>query len=140
MILFESVRQKVITMFKTAHDANYPDTLVNYPNFVVVDLEHQKDPFVSVHLTINEETKQLALGEKELYIVGMLSISYYFLEGKGLSGSYSYVDMLNTAIGLENSDGITYNITKPTNIKTFKGWEGVLSNISFRVPLGADCS
>ncbi len=140
MISFEYVRQKIIAMFKTAHDANYPSTLVNYPNFIVVDLDHQKDPFASVHLSIERQTKQLALGVKELHVIGMLSVSYYFLEGKGLSGAYSYVDMLNTAIGLKNVDGIVYSMADPVNIKTFPGWEGLLSNISFQVPMGADCS
>lgn len=134
----EEVRQSVMTTFKTAHQANYPTTLVNYPNLVVVDLEHQKDPFVSLRLSLSD-TSRTAIGEEEIYVNGTLEVYFYYREGTGTAHAANYTDMLNTTISMNIFDSLGYREVKPINIKSFPGWEGCLNSIEFDLVAGPTC-
>jgi len=57
MISLEEIRQVVTQEFKTAHDLAYPNILVNYPNFLVVDIEHQVQPFVNINIDFGETSR-----------------------------------------------------------------------------------
>ena len=128
----EEVRQVVIGAFKTAHGVSYSTTLVNYPNFVVVDIENQVDPFVSVELDLRK-VERSSIGEKDTWIEGTVSAIFYFREGKGSSGSLEYTDMLNNSIAMETINNIYYDVIRPLNVVTFPGWKGVMNDIKFKV-------
>jgi len=134
MISLEEVRQTVIGAFQTIHEA-HSSLLVNYPNFVVVDIEHQKDPFISVELDL-KDISQAAIGERELLIPGILRVYFYYRDGQGSSGSYSYTDMLNTYLGMTQIDAIWYHAAKPMTVKTFPGWLGTMNTLRFDVVKG----
>ncbi len=127
----EIIRQKVIAAFKTIHEANYPSTLCNYPNFTVVDFEHQIEPYVTVEIDINPG-KQLEIGSTDTFPTGLLSVYFYYPAGKGLSGACSYTDMLMTEMGLNNLNGIQYGPVSPVPVN-FQGWPGKLNMIKFNV-------
>jgi len=139
MISLEEVRQSVVAAFKDVHDTHYSSTLVNYPNFTVVDLEHQTDPFVNVELDFTN-TEQAALGEKEIYVHGILYVTFYFRDGSGMSGAYSYTDMLNQYLGMSVFNSIGYQAAKVINIQTFPGWQGSMNQIPFDIVTEANCS
>lgn len=138
MISLEEVRQAVIGNFQTVHEAQYPTTLAEYPNFSVVDIEHQKEPFVKVELDL-KDIEQAAIGERELLVPGVLRVYFYYREGQGMSGAYSYTDALNTYLGMTQIGAIWYHAAKPMNIKTFPGWEGCLNTIKFDVVKNLVC-
>ena len=127
----EEVRQVVIGAFKTAHGVSYSTTLVNYPNFVVVDLERQEDPFVSLELSIKPE--RAAVGEMDTWIEGTVSVIYYFREGQGSSGAYEYTDMLNNSLAMETINDVYYDVIQPFNVVSFPGWKGVMNEMKFKV-------
>lgn len=135
MISLEEVRQTVIGSFKTVHEAHYPSMLVNYPNFVVVDIEHQKNPFISVELDL-KDVEQSAIGERDLLVPGTLRVYFYYRVGQGMSGAYSYTDTLNNYIGMSQIGAIWYHAAKPMTVKTFPGWEGCMNTIKFDVVKG----
>lgn len=132
MIQLEDVRQSVITTFKSYHDAINPTVLVNYPNYTVVDIERQKDPFVNVELDLND-TPRAALGEKEILVRGVLHVYYYFRDGSGMAGAYEYADSLNQYISMSLVDSVQYEEVKGYDIQTFPGWKGRLNSIKFNI-------
>lgn len=134
----ETVRQTVIAAFKAVHEANYSSTPVNYPNYVVVDLEHQALPFVSVEFSI-DESDRAALGERDIFVQGTLRVYYYFRDGGGLDGAYSYTDMLNEYLGMTQADSISYRAVQTLNISSFPGWQGVMNAIKFDVVAVPSC-
>ena len=138
MISLEEVRQVVVGAFQTFQNANYPSMLVNYPNFVVVDLEHQELPFISLDIEFNE-TAQAALGEQEIFVRGRLNIYYYYRTGGGVSGSYSYTDALNSNLGMSMIDGVRYEATQVVNVVSFPGWKGCMNTIPFVIVEGVVC-
>lgn len=132
MTSIEEVRQEVISAFKTVHDAHYSATLVNYPNIVVVDIEHQTAPFVSVELDLTKITKA-ALGEKELLVPGMLFVYFYYRIGTGMAGAYNYTDMLNTYLGQEQVGALYFHEAVPVEVQSFPGWKGLMHTMRFDV-------
>ncbi len=138
MLSLEEVRQVVMTTFKSVHDVYYPTMLVNYPNFVVVDLEHQIDPFITVELDF-DKTPQAALGEKEINVHGTLIVYFYYRIGTGMSGAYDYTDTLNEYLGMSLIDSIKYQAVSVNNIVSFPGWEGVMNSVVFDVVKGLEC-
>ena len=138
MISLEDVRQEVIGAIQSFQETHYPTMKVNYPNFTVVDIEHQKDPFIKVELDF-KDIEQAAIGERELLVPGILRVYFYYREGQGMSGAYSYTDALNTYLGMTQVGAIWYHVAKPMNIKTFPGWEGCLNTIKFDVVKGLVC-
>jgi len=128
----EDVRQEVIGAFKGVHDAHYPATKVNYPNFVVVDLEHQVDPFVSVALDLSLASRA-AIGDNEMIVPGLLLVYYYFREGTGSAGSFGYTDMLNQYLCMQQIGSIAYGAAKPMSIRSFPVWDGLLNYIKFDI-------
>jgi len=138
MISLEEVRQAVIGNIQSVHETHYPTTKANYPNFSVVDLEHQKDPFIKVELDL-KDVEQAAIGERELSVPGILRVYFYYREGQGMSGAYSYTDMLNTYLGMSQIDAVWYHAAKPMIIKTFPGWEGCMNTIKFEVVKSLVC-
>jgi len=131
MIDLEEVRQTVVAAFKTAHEVSYSATLVNYPNFVVVDLERQVEPFVSLELDIKAERS--SIGEKILWVEGTLSPIFYYRDGKGYSGAVEYTDMLISSLSMKTIDNVYYDVVMPLNIITFPGWKGLMNNIKFKI-------
>jgi hypothetical protein len=139
MISLDEVRQEVVAAFKQVHDANYPTTLVNYPNLIVVDIENQVDPFVSVDLDLSE-TERSAVGEKELLVPGNLNVIFYYRENTGTTSSWQYADMLNTNLGMSQVGALQFHPVKPMNIKTFDGWDGLMCTVRFDVVKELSCS
>ncbi len=138
MISVEEVRQEIISVFKTAHDIAYPSILVNYPNYLVVDLEHQEDPFVSVGLDLNE-TPVAALGEREILVNGTLILYYYYREGSGVAGAFSYTDFINSELGMRLENAIQYHAVKSLGIQSFPGWGGRMNSLPFDVVRSIAC-
>ncbi len=132
MISLDDVREETLTVFKAVHDAYHPTVLVNYPNFVVVDIENQEDPFVSVELSMVNSV-QAAMGEREILVPGTLTATYYFREGKGLSSAYVYTDTLNNYIGMTQVGALYFHAVQPMDVQTFPGWKGVMNSIRFDV-------
>lgn len=132
MTALNDVRSAVISAFKTVHDAHAPTVKVNYPNLVVVDIEHQTDPFVTLSLDTQGITRA-ALGETELLVPGFLFVYYYFLENTGTASAYSYTDMLNTYLCMRQVGSIAYGPARPIMIETFPGWKGFMNSIKFDV-------
>ncbi len=137
MISLEDVRSSAMVAFKSVHEPNYPTMLVNYPNFVVVDLERQKDPFVSVEIMF-DRTPRASLGARDILVEGTLNVYYYFREGHGLSGAYSYTDILNEYLGMSLIDGLQYRAVQTLNVQTFPGWRGVMNSITFDAGQGSE--
>ena len=132
LTLLEDVRASVLGAFQTAHAVGYAATKVNYPNLVVVDLEHQRDPFVSVELDLSKVEKA-ALGDTELLVPGVLQVYFYYREGTGTSGAFSYTDSLNTNLCMQQHGAIYYHVVKPMPVTTFPAWVGLLNYIKFDV-------
>jgi len=130
LTLLEDVRQAVISAFQTAHAVSYSATKVNYPNLVVVDLEHQVAPFVSVELDLSKVTRA-ALADTELLVPGVLQVYFYYREGTGTSGALRYTDSLNTNLCMRQHGAIYYHAVKPMPVTTFPAWVGLLNYIKF---------
>ncbi len=138
MISIEEVRQEVTAAFKAIHDANYPTILVNYPNFVVVDIERQEDPFVSLELDLSQ-LERSAIGERELLIPGVLHVNHYFREGTGTSSTTLYTTMLNEYLGMTQVGALQFQVARPISIQTFPGWLGTMNSIGFDVVPSLSC-
>lgn len=136
--LLNDVRQEVITAFTDAHQAHYPTTKVNYPNLMIVDIEHQVDPFVSVELDTSR-LEQAALGENELLVPGILYIYFYFQKGTGTAHAYDYTDMLNQYLGMQHIGAIYYEAVRPISIETFPGWIGFMNVVRFQISKETVC-
>ena len=106
--------------------------LVNYPNILVVDIEHQLDPFVSVDLEFRD-TSRAAMGEREIYGHGALIVYYYFQDNTGTAGATQYADFLNANIAMQEVGSIAYQAVKCVDIRTFPGWVGKMNTIVFDV-------
>lgn len=132
MISIEEVRQVVIAEFKRVHELAYSATAVNYPNFRVVDIEHQRDPFVDVAVLF-ESTAQAALGEAEIFVMGRLVPIFYYQEGRGGQGYLDYTDMLNTELAMETLNGVHYHAVHPVPVHTYPGWLSCANNLIFEV-------
>lgn len=132
MTLLNEVRHEVISAFQGVHEAHYPDIKVNYPNLNIVDIEHQKDPFVTIVLDLSA-SQRAALGETELLVPGYLFVYYFFLKNTGTSGAYGYVDMLNTYIGMQQIGPITYDAVQPTSVESTPGWNEMMCAIRFDI-------
>jgi len=130
--LLEDVRKSVMTAFQTAHAVSYSTTKVNYPNLMIVDIEHQRDPFVTLHLDLSK-VERAAMGDSELLVPGALSVYFYFREGTGTSAAMTYTDMLNSRLGMKHIGHVYYHVVKPIDVITFPGWVGVLNYIKFDV-------
>ena len=130
MISLDDIRATIVSEFKSVHEANYPDMLVNYPNFVVVDTDVQLDPFVSVGVYF-DHVDQAVLGDSELDVTGRLAVSYYFRQGTGTQGAYKYTDMLNANLVVRKIGSLWVSPVKPFNISTYPGWNGVLNSMRF---------
>ena len=132
MISLEEVRQVVTREFKLAHEAAYPTMLVNYPNFLVVDIEHQVDPFINISIDFGD-TSRAAMGEREIMGQGTLVVIFYYKEGGGTSGAYSYTDFLNTALSMQELNSLYYSAASTIPIQTFPGWKGIMNRLAFEV-------
>ncbi len=138
MILVEEVRQEIISTFKAAQDTAYPSMLVNYPNYLVVDLEHQEEPFVTVGLDL-VETPVAALGEREILVKGTLILYYYYREGTGVSSAFTYTDFINAELGMKLVNAIQYHAVKSNTFQAYPGWGGRMTVLSFDVVSSVSC-
>jgi len=138
MISLEEVRQSIISTFKGIHDAGYSSTLVNYPNYVVVDLEHQRDPFVSVELETAKIDKG-GVGEREIFVRGILRVYYYYRDGTGVANAYTYTDYLNNYLSMTLVGAIQYEAIDVLNVVSFPGWKGCMNSVPFSVVKGLNC-
>lgn len=138
MISLEEVRQTAIGHFNTAHNVSYAGTLVNYPNLVVVDLEHQVVPFVSVEINFRN-TSQSELGQKEILAQGELVAYFYVRDGEGSAAGLRYADELNELLGMELKGEIYYQAASVLDVVTFPGWKGKMIAFKFDVVRGVDC-
>jgi hypothetical protein len=132
LTLLEDVRQSVIGAFQTAHAVSYSATKVNYPNLVVVDLEHQAAPFVSVELDLSAVTKA-ALGDSELLVPGVLQVYFYYRQGTGTLDAFKYTDSMNANLCMRQIGSVYYHAVKPIPVTTFPAWVGMLNYIKFDV-------
>lgn len=138
MISIEEVRQESLIAFKAVHDANFPSTLVNYPNHVVVDIEKQSDPFVSVSLDLTG-MERAAIGEREILVPGSLNVYFYYRTGTGTSDAYTYSDMLNQYLGMTQVGALQFRAVQLITVQTFPEWEGLLNTIRFDVVKALAC-
>ena len=122
MTSLDEIRQAVVAAFKAVHEAYYPTTPVNYPGWAVVDVERQTEPFVSLELDLTG-IDQAALGETELRVPAAIMVYFHYREGKGMSGSLLYTDMLNAYLGQTQVGSIRYQVAKPIQVSLLKGWE-----------------
>lgn len=130
--MFEDLRQKLITAYKTAHDVSYAGLPVNYPNRTVVDPEGRSDPFVVFGVVLTKN-KQLEMGARNLRITGELLVTYHYRPGSGSSGSTNFSDFLMYTFGLRTITGITFREVSPYNSAGQEGWEGTLNVIPFTI-------
>lgn len=128
----------MVSTFKAAHEVSFSGTLVNYPNYVVVDLEHQRVPFVSIEIELTD-TSMSALGEREITAQGVLRVYYYYREGTGMSGAFSYTDVLNDQLGMTWLAGVYYQAANVLDVVSFPGWVGKLLEFKFDVVDGVEC-
>ncbi len=139
MISFEEVRQVGIAAYNDVHVVSFPTIPVNYPDRIVVDLEHQVDPFVSVELEFNPAS-QTALGERELFVSGFLRLYHYTKDGTGTSASLVYVDDVNEELALKNINNVWFGAPDILDVVSFPGWKGKLVGLEFKVSDGVSCS
>lgn len=132
MISIEEVRQVVIAEFQRVHNLAYSATAVNYPNRRVVDIEHQRLPFVDVAILF-DKAAQAAIGEEEIFVAGRLTPIFYYQEGRGGQGYLSYTDMLNQELGTEVLNSVHYHVARPITVITYPGWVGCANDIKFEV-------
>jgi len=126
----ELVRQAVTQDFKAFHETYFPDLLVNYENYVVVDIEHQTEPFVSLELKFDPSFS--GLGMQDIDISGEMYAVYYYQQGKGGQGKLEYTDQLNSILGMKvSANGIYYREVVPTPVTTFPGWQGWMNRMKF---------
>lgn len=130
--LLEDVRKSVIQTFSDVQGIYYPDMKVGYPNWNIVDIEHQVDPFAKVSLDLSK-AERAALGDTEQLVPGVLEVYYYFREGTGTSAATKYTDVLNAHMCMQQVGDIYYHAVKPMNVKTFPAWVGVLNYIKFDI-------
>ena len=134
----EEVRQVIVAEFKAVHDSSYPTVPVNYENFAVVDIEHQREPFVSIELSF-DNTELSSLGSEDIFVTGLLSVTYYYQEGRGGQGNLEYSDVLNANLCLRVLNGIYYSAVKPYKVVTFPGWIGRMNMIKFTLDPTSTC-
>jgi len=133
MKLIEEVRSTVMSLFKSLHTGAYPAMLVNYPNLLAVDIEHQTDPFISVEITAGETSDIDYLGsEGDVIIEGSILINYLIPLGKGTTGAASYSDLLKNNIANKRLSGITYGPLRVFSVSPYPGIVGQCNKISFR--------
>ena len=132
MISLEEVRQVVTAEFKRVHEISYSATLVNYENVVVVDIEHQSEPFVSFSMAF-DDTSRFAIGETERFAIGRLSPIFYYQEGGGGQGKFDYMDILSNELCFQTLNSIYYDKLDPTPVKNLPGWAGAMGQITFHV-------
>jgi len=130
--MFEDLRQKLMTVYKTAHDVSYPSLAVNYPDRTVVDPEGRSDPFVVLGVVLSKN-KQMELGSRRVKVNGEMLITYHYRPGSGLSGSTNFSDFLFNSFGLRTLSGITFKEVSPYNSAGRDGWEGTLNVIPFTI-------
>ena len=138
MTSLEEVRQTLTEAFQTIHEANYPNVPVNYPNFKVVDIEHQKTPFVEFEILF-DDVVQGELGQNELFVRGSITPIFYYQEGRGGQGYLEYTDMLNEHIGMQTINDVHYGAVLPMRVTTFPNWRGSMNMIRFQVVKGLEC-
>ncbi len=132
MVYLEDVRKSVMSTFHAAHIINYSATPVNYPNLLVVDIEHQLDPFVSVDLEFRN-TSRASLGEREIFVNGALIVYYYCQDNTGSTAAMQYSDFLNDSIAMRVIDSVAYQAVQVVDIVTFPGWVGKMNTLVFDV-------
>ena len=132
------IRDSVLGVFKVAHLAEYSTTLVNFPNKVVVDIEKQKDPFVSVDLDF-ERIEQSALGEDDILAIGALQVYFYFREGTGVMEAFKYYDSISAAIANQVNDSLFFEPAQIITVQTFPGWVGKMCTFRFQLVEGVSC-
>jgi len=138
MISVEEVRQEIITTFKAAQNSFYPSMLVNYPNYMVVDIEHQEEPFVTVGLDLTE-TPVAALGEREILVNGSLFLFYYYRTGTGVASSFTYTDFVNMQLGMKLEGAIQYQAVHSAIFQDIPGWDGRVTTLPFIVVSSISC-
>lgn len=140
MTSLDEVRIAVIRAFRAVHQANYPTTKVNYPDHLVVDLEHQSEPFISVEIDLTGVT-HASMGEKDILVPGILHVIHYSREGTGTSQGLKYLDMLNgdDGLALKQVGEIFFNVAKPIPVKTFPEWKGLMCSMRFDLSKGTIC-
>lgn len=129
--MFDDFRTKLFKAYEDLHAASYPALLVNYPGIIVVDPEHQTDPFVVVGAVFSK-TKQMDLGSRSVIIRGELLVHYYFRPGTGSKHAANFSDFLLDKISMRTISGIKFKELTPYPIKGEEGWEGTLNVVPFQ--------
>ncbi|MFA5436190.1 MAG: hypothetical protein WC372_09155 [Candidatus Neomarinimicrobiota bacterium] len=127
---FEEFRQTIIGVFKTAHDTSYPATLVDYPNQQVVDVEHQKDPWVRLELVTNDN-RQMCFGQSFTRVSGWLYIAVNVLPNSGTKWQTQYTDFLDSQFSLQVIQGITFKELVPLPGVLYPAWHTVRNVLPF---------
>ena len=132
MSTLESIRQSLISVFKTAHDALYPGVLCNYPNHAVVDIDRQRDPFVSVELVF-QGAEQAMLGDSDTEAHGIMSVTFYVQDGDGMKSASEYADAIMQELAAQYaSSGVFVFAPSIHTVRTFEGWSGLMLAFRFR--------
>lgn len=132
MISLEEVRREVVGMFKRVHETFYSEIKVNYPDYVIIDIERQKDPFVSVDIDLSG-VKRAAYGEREILVPGHLEVFFYSRLNTGMAESLKYTDMLTENLSQLQVGSVCYGALSPRQVQTFPDWKGVKNVIRFDI-------
>jgi hypothetical protein len=127
---FEEFRETVVAKFQTVHTAAYPTTLVDYPNRIIVDVEHQKNPWVSLELVINSH-KQLCFGQSFTRISGWFYVATFVRSGEGTKWQTQYTDFLDQNFSLKVIDEITFKEIVPLPGVSYPAWHAVRNMLPF---------
>ena len=138
MTSLDEVRQAVVGAFQAIHEVHYPSTKVNYPDFDVVDLENQEQPFVNLELDFSA-VSQAAMGENELEVPCMFLVTFYYRPGRGSAEALKYTDMLNEYLCMSQIEYIYYGPAVPIPVTTFPGWQGSMNTIKFHLTSFVPC-
>ena len=130
MTPYESVRQKLMTLVKAFHAAQYPSVTVNYPGKMVTDPENATSPFVMVEVSYKSKTMGIN-PRKDLEVSGDLILTYYARCGSGEKLFTTYCDSLYTYFGYKTLDSINFYNVLPYQRSGIPGYDGVTSYLRF---------
>lgn len=133
MISLEEIRKVVLAEFKALHNALYPTTPVNYPNYTTVDAEHLNSQFVSVELRLADSLELNGVGDEEGIVKGTLSVAFLYPVGVGSQGSAAYLDAIKNYFAFKKINGVCYTRVIISSVSPHPGITGVRMSITFLV-------
>jgi len=62
-----------------------------------------------------------------------LIVYFHYREGRGMSGTLNYTDMLNTYLGMGQVGALQFEEVRPTSVKFITGWNSTMNMLPFNV-------